>query len=428
MNINDLAPGSYTPIQGTGMPNNGQKMNINSLPQGSYQKQGQRSAFDNAQASLAQSQQLSDSFFKTPMQNAVESNGQNSIERSKGSLKAGMKSFASAGIQNAGPIGQRMTDQPSERQPYLQAMKGFDQATTPRNPSQQLGAADEGIAEFALPAPKIAGMVPKIMEKTGLTNFLANRATQKAVKAVQSTAETMTKGEKVQAASRLVPTFGGGNKFIASETEQNAGKILDDKLTGNPTKNIPIIQNEIATRGTQAEQFLGQNGRPITNEEDFQMFKDAKDKAAKYISSDQMKYYDETIKQFQGELQGMGNMNTGTYYKALKNFEQNVTARLRQGNEALLTDSGSAQLQAAKDVRTAVRDMIGSKHPEFKQQMYDLASLYDARDNTIAKAIKMDSFAKAHPILNKGLTAVGLGAAGAIGVGGIYKIGTNLGE
>lgn len=264
----------------------------------------------------------------------------------------------------------------------------------------------------------------KASEFTGLADFLANRAVKKATDAVVSTAQTMTKGEQTAAteAGRLKPTITGAGKFMPSPTEENAGNLLVGKVTGNPVKDVPIIQKEIATRGTAAEQFLGMNGRPVTPDEATTAFDAAKTKAARYLTPDQLKNYDHTMAQFQAELKDVAGtdpiaQNTGTYYKALKNFEQNVTARLRQGNEALLTDAGSAQLQAAKDVRTTIRDLIGQKNPEFKQQMYDLASLYDAQDNVVAKAVAHDTFAKAHPIISKTLKY----GAEITGAGAIYE-------
>jgi len=230
----------------------------------------------------------------------------------------------------------------------------------------------------------------------------------------------MTQAEQKAATldGRLKTGISGG--FEPSATEKRAGEILGNSVGKNHAKNVPVIQDAIAQRGKEAEQFLGQNGVPITQNEATTAFGAAKAKASRYLSPEQLKSYDHTIAQFQAELKDVTGtadplaQNTGTYYKALKNFEQNVTARLRTGNEALLTDSGSAQLQAAKDVRSTVRDIIGQNHPEFKSKMYDLTSLYDALDNTVTKAVKTDTFAKRFPktagALKYGLEAIGAGA------------------
>lgn len=274
----------------------------------------------------------------------------------------------------------------------------------------------------------IGGVASKVAEKTGLSKFLAERADRKATEAIQSTAETMSTGEQEAAIREGRQKTGIRGGFAPSETETRAGNILSGKVGSNPAKNVSVVQSEIAKRGKEAEQFLGQNGRPVAPDEIDSAFQTMKDKASRYLSPDQIKNYDHTISQFHAELKDVAGkdpiaQNTGTYYKALKNFEQNVTARLRQGNEALLTDSGSAQLQAAKDVRTAVRDLIGQKHPEFKGKMYDLTSLYDALDNATTLARKADTFTKRFPktagALNYGLQA--------IGVGGLYETTKKMG-
>lgn len=375
--------------------------------------------------------------FYSPLQNIQSGNMGDNIQHAIGAGKQAFSDISSAGAQNAGPVGQQMmNDAQMHGGGAAQFGNAIQQAqihAQPTNMAQAQGAAETSLAEIALPTPSIANApvikgiaqtatdivkagANKVGEMTGLSKYLSERQLSKATGAIQSTADSMTKGERESAIleGRLSPSLTGGGKYLPSDTEKQAGQILSGKVGGNAIKNVPVIQSEIAQRGKEAEQFLGMNGKPISNEEDFQMFQQMKNKAAKYLTPEQMNNYDHTINQFQGELRGMGNMNTGTYYKALKDFEQNVTARLRQGNEALLTDSGSAQLQAAKDVRTAVRNMIGEKNPEFKGQMFDLASLYDALDNTVTKAAKTDTFSRAYPktakALKYGVEAIGAGA------------------
>lgn len=286
----------------------------------------------------------------------------------------------------------------------------------PEGKAQEVGAGLEHGAEGLIPvgaSAEAATVGKSILGDSAIGKWLAERATKKSIEAVQSTAETMTQGEQKAAtlSGRLKQGIKGG--FTPSDTESRAGEILNGKVGKNSAKNVPVIQEEIAKRGREVEQFLGENGLPVSADEHAQMFQDMKDKASKYMTPGQMESYDHTIKQFEGELSNMTASNTGTYYKALKNFEQNVTARLRQGNEALLTDSGSAQLQAAKDVRTTVRDIISAKHKSFSGKMYDLTSLYDALDNSVTKAVKADTFSKRFPktagALKYGLEAVGAG-------------------
>lgn len=225
-----------------------------------------------------------------------------------------------------------------------------------------------------------------------------------------STAETLTKGEREAAIKEGRMTASG--KYLPSRTEQRSGEIMQGKTYSNPVKTTKAIQTEISTRGQAAETHLEANPTKISNEEDFNAFQSARASSEKYMTSSESKAYDEQVGVFQKILKsytGDGGYTTANYYKALKDYESQVTANLPKGTDALLKEGGSARIQGAKDVRQVVRDMIGKKNPEFKGEMYDLASLYDALDNVVAKAEQGGhSLAKRYP---RTTAALGTGAA-----------------
>jgi DNA-binding transcriptional regulator YhcF (GntR family) len=286
-----------------------------------------------------------------------------------------------------------------------------DKAAVAKTPDEQLGKGIETGLELG--ASGLTKTASSLFEKTGIKGFMDASKAKSATKAVQSTAETMTQGERRAATSELRQV--GPKNYAPSQAEQRAGGILKGKVGSNPIKNVSVVKNEIAQKGKEAEQFLGQNGRPVSQDQLKEVFDKKRVEAGAYLSPAQMADYDHTIAQFRSELGKMTDVNTGTVYKALKNFEQNVTARLKKGNEALLGDSGSAKLEAAKMVRTGIRDMIGEMHPEYKEQMFNLASLYDALDNVVIKSEQKTSTIK--PILKKALTW----GAEAVGAGFLYK-------
>lgn len=235
-----------------------------------------------------------------------------------------------------------------------------------------------------------------------------------------STAQNMTKSEREQAIleGRMTPQ----GKYSPSETEQNAGEIMSGNTSHNPVKTLQAVQEEIANRGQTAEDYLTGNAVKISNKEDADAFAAARNSSEKYMTPAETNAYDEQIGVFQKVLKSYtsdGGYNTANYYKALKDYEEQVTANLPKGKEALLAPGGAARIQAAKDVRTVVRNMIGEKNPEFKGQMYDLASLYGARDNVVANAEQGGAtFAKRHPLL----TGVGAGLGGIAGYEEAKKI------
>ena len=368
--------------------------------------------------------------FKTPLTDISSGNAQGGIDTAIGAGKQALSDISMAGAQHAGPVGAQMMADANAKgggaAEFAQGITATDKALQPSNLAQAQGAAQTSIGEALIPGKAlynalseggpIAKIANTVSDKIGLTDYLANRAVTKATNAVQSTAETMTKAERESAiaAQRLQPGL-LKNTYLPSETETRAGQLLSGKVGGNAIKNVPIVQSEIAARGKEAEQFLAENAKPITNEEDFAAFQKQRAKTETYLTPTATKAYDEMMNVFQKTLKkyvGDGGYNTSNYYQALKDFESNVTQNLPKGKEALLDEGGSARIQAAKDVRTVVRNMIGEKNPEFKGKMFDLASLYDARDNVITKAEKaghyIQQFAKNHPIVSA--VAGGLGA------------------
>lgn len=324
--------------------------------------------------------------------------------------------------------------------PQSQVSKNIDSTLVAKNDAQGLGKALGNTAQALIPVGDVAkggiaaesivgkglqavksGM-SQVLDSTGITKFLADRATTKATQAVQSTAETMTKGEREAAiAEGRLKSGIMSNSYAPSKTETRAGELLSGNMSSNAAKNVPVVQAEISTRGKEVEDFLKANAKPITNEEDLNAFQKQREKSATYLTPNAVKAYDDQMNVFQGVLKKYaekdGGYNTSNYYQALKEFETNVTQNLPKGKEALLDEGGSARLQAAKDVRGVVRDMIGQKNPEFKGKMFDLASLYDAKDNIISKAERTDTFSKKFPITSLALKY----GAEAVGAGAVYE-------
>lgn len=271
-------------------------------------------------------------------------------------------------------------------------------------------------------SPEYAKNVAEDVEHFGL--FPEDQAGKKALKAVSSTAETMTKGERLQAASegRLTQTKLGAKEYTPTNTENRAAQILDKKLSNNPIKNIEVVKKEISSRGAEAENYLNKNAKHVTNKEHFDMFSGKRKIAEKSLTDNELKAYDEQVKMFSKQLPGRGSYDTSNYYKALKDYESNVADKLPRGKTALLDPSGmaNAKLRAASDVRKVVRDMIGSKNPEFKGKMFDLTSLYDAKGNILDKADKLEGnvftrYGKANPI-KAGIASAVVTAAGGEGI------------
>lgn len=295
-----------------------------------------------------------------------------------------------------------------------------DKAFTPTSPEQQAGSLQTQFATGLL-TPGTGGarlggtefgeaLGGSSSEAPGLLGKLL------ALKRLSSTADTLTTRELESQASRVRPN----GKLAPSNTETRAADLLVGKTSRNPVKTLSSVNDEIANRGKEAETYLETNAKPITNKEDFDAFNAIKDSSKKYMTPAEAKAYDEQIGVFQKILKGYGKYDTSNYYKALKEYESQVTANLPKGKDALLVPGGSARIQAAKDVRKIVRDMIGSKNSEFKGKMFDLASLYDVKDTVAGqvadKAKNSVTLAQRHPgLIGAAKWAGGVGATALLG-------------
>lgn len=278
--------------------------------------------------------------------------------------------------------------------------------------------------------------------------------------ATQSAADTAASAKRVQNATNLLkqdpdtmtPTmkktavdegrqtqtdnkFGGEDvDYTPTKEVQRAGEIMSDPdqvpdpiKPGDKTNAVfSKVKSAISTKGAEAEKYLEDNPVKVTNKEDLDMFSKMRDEASEVSDNAQMGAYDGQLELFRKQLQKQvasdgGGYTTASYYKALKNYEDLVASNLPRGKDAIIDPEGigAAKVNAAANIRNAVRDMISNKHPDFGPQMYDLSSLYEAKENALFNAAKTTSktiFEK-HPKITK---AAKIGAEVA-GVGLLAK-------
>ena len=297
-------------------------------------------------------------------------------------------------------------------------------------------------AKIADTASTVAGKAKALVTKT--PEELANKNLEGVTNLIKPSAETMTPTMKKEAIASgqqtVTKTKLGGTKvdYMPTKETQRAAQILSD---GTEFKNPVLATDEpnvvyaktktaISQRGAQAEKYLADNPVKVTNTEASKMYSDMLTKASKSLDDTQMNAYKGQIKLFEKQLLehvGDGGYTTENFYKALKDYENNVASNLPRGKETLIdpTGVGSAKINAAADIRKTVRDMIGSKHPEFQPQMYDLASLYEAKDNALfnASKAKTQNIFQKYPTATKaakiivGGTIADKALKGAIGIG-----------
>lgn len=280
-------------------------------------------------------------------------------------------------------------------EPTSTIQSNFAENTAPavaRGEINPIVAGANTVADIAGTGSMFLGIKPALRDIQEMASSkLASRTENKGIKALSATDETMNKSQRIDAQDRLRPTAIGGKEYTPNNTELRANEMIGKKMTGNPVKDLQTTRDEISKQGHEAEQYLEKNSKPISNKEHFDIFANKRAEASKHLTDTELKTYDEQVKMFSKQLPGRGGYNTDNYYKALKEYESNIVDKLPKGKDALIDPTGiaNAKLRAASDVRKVVRDMIGTKNPEFKPKMFDLTSLYDVKDTLAIKADQM---------------------------------------
>jgi len=237
---------------------------------------------------------------------------------------------------------------------------------------------------------------------------------------LKSGQDTMTKTERLANESRVEYSTLKGKTFKPSEQDARAAELLKGKITGNAVKDKDIIKNEIKTTGKEVETSLAKKKTPVTAKEQSDIVDTLTKKWDKQYTSSEIKVGKEQIKLFQKQLVGRGGYTTENFYKALKDYESNVVDGMPRGKAALLDPTSAIKLQTASDLRKAVRDLIGAKHPEFKDKMKDLVSLYDVKETILRKLEQLPTGNVVNRALKSTpgkLIGAGLGGAALTGIG-----------
>lgn len=312
-----------------------------------------------------------------------------------------------------------------------------DTATAAKNAVVKMATSAKGAVTDTASAFKTA-VVGTPEEQTARTAAQiaakASNSAQAVTDMLKQDPTTMTQTMKTQATQdgrQLIinnKTGGTDVDFKPTKEVNRAGEIMSDPTEVNspitpkdkPNVVLAKVNNAISQKGAAVEQFLRENPVEVTPEDETTMLNKMRADAAKTSTPTEMNAYNDQISLFQKQLEEKytesGTLNTSDYYEALKQYEANVASKFSGGKSALIDPEGigSAKIQAAADLRQHIRDLIGSKHPEFKPQMYDLTSLYEARDNAAFRSsrVKSQTVFQKHPRLKIGAELAGAAAVG----------------
>lgn len=338
------------------------------------------------------------------------------------------KGFEAAGV----PEGTFIT-------PSDEKMARAEERFAPSSEAETAGGNLETAAEFASVGKDIAiggaKLLGKGLAKTG--EYLAEKGAvknaNKITDLINPTEDMLTSTQKKSAITegrQLIKgnKLGGTDvSYTPTEETQRAANLLSDIVKPNDKANVVFakIGSKISTLGAQAEKYLSDAGTVIDAGNHRKAFNTLIDSAKENLAPSALKHYNDEIKLFANQLPNPKNgvISSADYYKALKKWEQNVAENIPKGKDAIIdpTGIGSARIHAAADIRKMARDLIADSSPEFKERMYDLASLFEAKGNALQIAAKQGSksLIKKYP---KTAGVVGAAASAALGGGVVGSI------
>lgn len=351
------------------------------------------------------------------------------VETAKGVIKgvpraaAGLVELADTGIS-------KVTGQDGTMLDY----DPIKELTAPSNTAQETGVVVGGMLPVERAVSAVAPVVKSLstVYKTGKALGGASKNVDKVTDLINPSEDLMTVTQRKMASDEGRQTitkkrFGADeNTFTPSEETQRAARILSEDLSGSETPDIVVkaVKNKISQRGAEAEEYLKSNPKLLPEKIRSAYFDQMTNNAKKNLTETEFKHYQEQIDLFKRQLEDQPG-NTYGLYKGLKQWESDIAATLPKGKDAIIDPTGvaNAKIRAAADIRKNVRDIIGEQNSEFKEQMYDLMSLYNAKDDALQIASKFKGgkgFFEKHPKTTKVLKgAAYVGGIGTLGGGAI---------
>lgn len=428
MNIKDLPQGSYTVEEP-------KKLNINNLPKESY-------SLDHSMAGLARSQYLSDLTTQTekakqeadalgsPLGIATET-----ARGTVGTLFDKTLKVAQSVAQAPADIYHKLTGgsvdtsiKPNFAQTGQRTIQG-DLAS-----GGGLGQAAMDVAE-GVPIPasltaKGAGLLERttlkpavslakgVMEKTGISKFLAERADKKmlntALDAVTPRTKdlTTTEMEQLLRQKRVTPkTLTSPSKYILSDREKAAAtKYKDLFQSKDPVENSTRALERIAVEDADVGDFIDKNNGIFNTGEFKNYIKDQlKDVSDVMIPESRInKLKNDITDNF---IKGLPKNDYKSLWINRKEFDQQI--------ESAFSGSPTLQKEVKKKFRNAVQEFLSEKTPDgvYKAKMKDMTDLFDLQDTLATKAIKekgnnaFQDWIRLHPTEAK-IAGLGVTAAG----------------
>lgn len=379
-------------------------------PLSEIKKKDSFTPFDEATSALASSQKFVDErrIFQSGLHNIAAGAGQENLDFAQGGLKRGLKEFASAGAQNAGPIGAAMTANAPGFAANLQGLQDF---STPQNTSQAVGGGQFDAANvFGAGAALVRGVKSVA---GGIGSFVRSKLGTKTLEEIKATPETelpkLSKEERelfkgIQ--KREIDTkFDKAEAQIAKETSERLAKLAqesDDIIrqseVASRDETLALRPKVIKAMGEQSKEYRRLVEEEIGPLRDEQV--DAADMRA-FIQSKFGEYpevADDVIKRIGIPQDGVTTV--GKIYDKTTELGQDIAAAAKKGTRTFTPD----EMKVDKAINT-LSEYLGTKGVDLKEAKQFWAQYAPVRNqmvNTIRPFDKSDLNTKGFAtLLNK---------------------------
>lgn len=311
-----------------------------------------------------------------------------------------------------------------------------------RGRAEKVGAGIETAAEFLLPLglarkTKVAKETFEAVSKPVLRRLKKEKVPTKLEPirkkvvlqdAVEITKPTLSKRESIQALAKGEGVEKGLPLFKKVEIKprkrdvQVAESVQDIvSKTRNEVQNISAVRDKIGTVGSQIQQGVRQHNAIFNTNQLRSKLEKAREKSRVLFGTDKtlQSRYDAVIDEMMTNIK---KKDLDGLYQARKDFDRIVREKFPRVFDG--SPSDNVTKNAILDVRREVNDFIANTLPKgnkFKKQLQQESRMFEAAENIAEQAFLKVPTPTRGNFLNRALSAIGFGIAGAAGTSVIRR-------
>jgi hypothetical protein len=303
-----------------------------------------------------------------------------------------------------------------------------------------LSAGTYGAATAEMKAGELAAKkaAPTLIEKP-IEAVSEKMAANKAAKITEMVSPRLSASEAEKVGATTPKGFLGKISAVVTDRTKQVYQAVKDIVDPAKTftENANKVEKAIGDEATKLKSAIKASDHPYT-------FKELQSTLKSIDIPEFIKTGEKTVQDKAGRIidkfMEIAKSKDGTV-SSLLDARKEFDIWIKKEYPKVFDEGGNAIQSLVKNVRTAANDFIAKNVPEagVKESLKLQNLMYDAADNlwekmargapTSAGEIGTNRFGRffaKHPIIKKAAQAIGIGAAGAIGAGGVYEGGKDI--